>query len=237
MGLVIVVHGLSCSAACGISWTRDQICVPCIGKWILIQCTTREVPVYLLLVTLGLPCCRWALVRASGGCSSLWCTGFSCGGFSLWWFLLLWSTGSRHMGFSSCSKCAQKLWCTGLVSHSMWNLPRLGIKPTSPALAGRFSSTVPSGKSRVGCVRFFWFLEVRWDWIATVQSIVFVCFTVVGVLPVINRMLWSEKMLDIISVFLVYWGLIYGPRCDQCWRMFHMCLKKVYSAAFTWNAL
>ena len=31
------------------SWTRDQICVPCIGKWILIQCTTREVPVCLFI--------------------------------------------------------------------------------------------------------------------------------------------------------------------------------------------
>ena len=25
------------------SWTRDQTCVPCSGKWILTHCTTREV--------------------------------------------------------------------------------------------------------------------------------------------------------------------------------------------------
>ena len=25
-------------------WTRDQTCVPCIGKWILSHCTTREIP-------------------------------------------------------------------------------------------------------------------------------------------------------------------------------------------------
>ena len=37
---------------------------------------------------------RWlSLVAASGGYSSLWCSGFS-----LWWLLLLWSTGSRSMG-------------------------------------------------------------------------------------------------------------------------------------------
>ena len=41
--------------------------------------------------------CRLSLVAASRGYSSLWCAGFS-----LWWLLLLWSTGSRHMGFSSC---------------------------------------------------------------------------------------------------------------------------------------
>ena len=49
-----------------------------------------------------------SLVAASGGYSSLRCTGFS-----LRWLLLLWSTGSRRMGFSSCSMRAQQLWLTG----------------------------------------------------------------------------------------------------------------------------
>ena len=43
-----------------------------------------------------------SLVAASGGYSSLWCTGCS-----LRWLLLLWSMGSRHVGFSSCSMWAQ----------------------------------------------------------------------------------------------------------------------------------
>ena len=38
-----------------------------------------------------------SLVAVSRGYSSLWCAGFS-----LWWLLLLHSTGSRHVGFSSC---------------------------------------------------------------------------------------------------------------------------------------
>ena len=42
-----------------------------------------------------------SLVAASGGYSSLRCTGFS-----LQWLLLFWSTGSRHMGFSSCGSWA-----------------------------------------------------------------------------------------------------------------------------------
>ena len=45
---------------------------------------------------------RLSLVAASRGDSSLRCTGFS-----LWWLLLLQSTGSRHVGFSSCSPWAQ----------------------------------------------------------------------------------------------------------------------------------
>ena len=31
--------------------------------------------------------------------------------------------------------------------HGMWDLPRPGLEPVSPALAGRFSTTAPPGKS------------------------------------------------------------------------------------------
>ena len=50
---------------------------------------------------------RLSLVVESGVYSSLRCMGFS-----LWW-LLLWSTGSRHAGFSSCGTQAQWLWLAG----------------------------------------------------------------------------------------------------------------------------
>ena len=44
------------------------------------------------------------------------------------------------MGFSCCGAEAQLL-C------SIWDLPGLGIEPMSPALAGRFLSAEPPGKS------------------------------------------------------------------------------------------
>ena len=40
---------------------------------------------------------------------------------------------------SSCGSRAQFL-------HSMWDLPRPGLEPVSPALAGRFPTTAPPGK-------------------------------------------------------------------------------------------
>ena len=40
---------------------------------------------------------------------------------------------------SSCGSRAQLL-------RGMWNLPRPGLEPVSPALAGRFSTTAPPGK-------------------------------------------------------------------------------------------
>ena len=40
---------------------------------------------------------------------------------------------------SSCGSRIQLL-------HGMWDLPRPGLEPVSPALAGRFSTTAPPGK-------------------------------------------------------------------------------------------
>ena len=90
---------------------------------------------------------RLSLVAASRGYSLLWCTGFS-----LWWRLLLWSMGFRHMGFSSCGSWAleRRLSSCGAwvqLLCGMWGLPRPGIEPVSPALAGGFLTTAPPGKS------------------------------------------------------------------------------------------
>ena len=41
----------------------------------------------------------------------------------------------------------QARWLWVYLSHGMWNLPGPGIKPMSPALAGRLLATVPPGKS------------------------------------------------------------------------------------------
>ena len=48
---------------------------------------------------------------------------------------------------SSCGSRAQLL-------RGMWDLPRPGLEPMSPALAGRFSTTVPPGKP--GTVDFYY---------------------------------------------------------------------------------
>ena len=131
--------------------------------------------IYLWLRWVFVAVCGLSLVVASGGYSSLRCTGFS-----LRWLLLLRSTGSRHAGFSSCSLQAQQLWLVGsraLASvvvarrlsscgaralerrlsscgtraqllHGMWDLPGPGLEPVSLALAGRFLTTVLPGMSQ-----------------------------------------------------------------------------------------
>ena len=90
-----------------------------------------------------------SLVGASGRYSSS-----PCAGFSFRCFLLLWSMGSRRVGFSSCgsralerrlSNCGTWAW----LLRGMWDLPRPGLKPMSPALAGGFLTTAPPGKSQI----------------------------------------------------------------------------------------
>ena len=78
-----------------------------------------------------------------------------CGGFSCWgaWALgarasiivarRLSSCGSRALGrrLSNCGSRAQLL-------RGMWDLPRPGLEPVSPALAGGFLTTPPPGKPK-----------------------------------------------------------------------------------------
>ena len=49
---------------------------------------------------------------------------------------------------SSCGTWAQLL-------HGMWDIPRPGLEPVSPALAGRFSTTAPRGKPLQSFLRTF----------------------------------------------------------------------------------
>ena len=88
-----------------------------------------------LLIAVASLCCRaWALgaqasVVVARGLQQLWHVGFSsCGSWAL------------ECRLSSCGAQAQLL-------HSMWDLPGPGLEPMSPALAGRFLTTVPPGKS------------------------------------------------------------------------------------------
>ena len=102
--------------------------------------------IYLFLAMLGLHCCGTLL--------QLWCVDFS-----LQWLPLLQSTGSRACGPQQLlpvgSVVVPRLQSSGsLVAWaqflcSMWDLPRPGIKPMSPALAVRFFTIEPPGKPYV----------------------------------------------------------------------------------------
>ena len=82
------------------------------------------------------------------------CGGFSCGA---------WALGQE--GFSNCGSHAleHRLNSCGTwayLLHGVWDLPGPGIKPVSPALVGRFLSSVPPGKSLL-LFLIFWFFWQR----------------------------------------------------------------------------
>jgi len=69
-----------------------------------------------------------------------------CGGFSQCPAQVL-----GHVGFSSCGFQVLERRLSGCgawapLLHGLWDLPRSGIKPMSPALAGGFFTTEPPGK-------------------------------------------------------------------------------------------
>ena len=110
--------------------------------------------IYLWLCWVFVAVCGLSLVVVSRGSSSL-----RCAGFSLWWLLSLQSTGSRHAGLSSCGTQAvdRRLSSCGTRAQLlcvMWDLPGPGLKPVSPALAGRFLTTVLPGKSSSEFLKF-----------------------------------------------------------------------------------
>ena len=70
---------------------------------------------------------------------------------------------------SSCGSRVQLL-------HGMWDLPRPGLEPVSPALAGRFSTTAPQGKPSFLKIRFHiwvtsWYLSFS-VWLTSLSIII-----------------------------------------------------------------
>ena len=108
---------------------------------------------------------KWGLLSSCVAWASH-CGGFSCCGT---WALGAWSSvgAVAVCWLSSCGSWA-------LFAHGMWNLPGPEIEPISPALAGRFLSTIPTplGKSiypyslkkflKVYCSK-----TLCWEWFVT----------------------------------------------------------------------
>ena len=111
--------------------------------------------IYFWLHWVFVATCGLSLVAVSGGYSSL-----RCAGFSSQWLFLLQSMGSSTRasvvvasGLSSCGLRAleHRLSSCGAraqLLRGMSDLPGPGLEPVSPALAGGFLTTAPSGKPR-----------------------------------------------------------------------------------------
>ena len=92
-----------------------------------------------------------SLVVASGGHSSSRCGGHSssrCAGLPPSRPLVA-EHRLQTRRLSNCGSRAELL-------HGMWDLPRPGLEPASPALAGRLSTTAPPGKPCM-CLFELWF--------------------------------------------------------------------------------
>ena len=104
-----------------------------------------------LLLHVGFPQLRRAGATLRYGAQASHCGGFSCCGAQA---LVCGPSVVVARGLSSCG--SQALECRlsscgprAQLLRGMWDLPRPGLKPVSPALAGGFLTTVPPGKSGI----------------------------------------------------------------------------------------
>ena len=98
----------------------------------------KKIFTHLFLAALGLYCCE----RAFSGCGALGLL-YSCG-----------TRASHWGGFCCCRACALEhrfSSCVTLVwlPRGLWDLPGIGIEPTSSASAGGSLTTGPPGKSDI----------------------------------------------------------------------------------------
>ena len=100
--------------------------------------------IYLFLAVLGLRCCA----RAFSNCGERGPLFIAVRGPLTVAASLVAGHRFQTCRLSSCGSRAQLL-------RSMWDLPRPGLEPVSPALAGRFSTTAPPGKPRFWILIFF----------------------------------------------------------------------------------
>ena len=108
----------------------------CIGSSLLCVC-------FLWLRRAGstLRCGAWA----SWACH---CGGFSCCGARVLGVRasVVVACGLRTCGSRALERRLSSCGARALLLRGMWDLPGPGLEPVSPALAGRFLTTVPPGK-------------------------------------------------------------------------------------------
>ena len=132
---------------------------PLSGEHSLIRWTARRAPainnllIYFWLCWLSVSVCGLSPVAADRGYSPVEVLGFS-----LRRRLSLWSPGPGLHGLQDYSHGGQvQLLC------GMWPLPRPGIKPMSPVLAGGFLTSEPPGKSNSKYFKSA-FPKLLWPW-------------------------------------------------------------------------
>ena len=109
---------------------------------------------YFILAALGLCGCLWAFsacgkqgLLSSCAAQASHCSGFSC---CRAWVLGMQASVVAARGLSTCGTQAPELRLSNrgfgaLLPLGMWNLPKPGVEPMSPALAGGFLTSGPQG--------------------------------------------------------------------------------------------
>ena len=148
-------------------------------------------------------CGEQGLLSSCSAQASHYC-GFSC-----------WRAWGLGHGLSSRSAWA-KLLC------SMWDLPRTGMEPKSPALAGRFLTTGPPGKSYTITFEYTMaYLPPKiWLPFVTIQLNPFTHFTLPRSLSLL--VIASLFSVSYVFVFVLFILLFYVPYMNEIIQYFFL---------------
>ena len=111
----------------------------------------------------------------------------------------------------------------------MWDLPRPGLEPMSPALAGRLSMTAPPGKPLI----FFWFYVslslvfsacYHW-WICLLVWLLSSFFLYIQIYIYIFFSFFS--FCEFVCVFFFVWSCLYSFAFTICPRVLTVCFYSV----------
>ena len=109
---------------------------------LLLTNTLKKLFTYLLMTVLGLCCCTQSFSASVHSAQASHCGGFS----GVTWALGTWASVFTACRLNNCgfwvlehrlSSCGT--WA--LLLRGFWDLPRPGMEPMSPALAGKFLTT------------------------------------------------------------------------------------------------
>ena len=114
--------------------TKISNCIPLV----LFVCFFKFLFIYLFMAVLGLRFCA----RAFSGCGKRGSLFIAVRGPLTIAASLVAEHRLQTHRLSNCGSRAQLL-------RGMWDLPRPGLEPVSPELAGRFSTTAPPGKPTI----------------------------------------------------------------------------------------
>ena len=123
---------------------------------------------------------------------------------------------------SNCGSRAQLL-------RGMWDLPRPGLEPVCPALAGRFSTTAPPGKPSIFLLqRFIYFLSLNYVYISYEYQFE-------TTISEVDKQSYMENLSTTMFLINIFHQLCYECSYVWFWVLMYQWFSRIYTQKWNWR--